>query len=63
MPLNEKLLTRREVADALAVKEQTISKWAMTGKHLPVVRIGRTVRYRAADVQALMLSGSSTAAK
>ncbi len=55
----DKLLTRREAADMLALKPQTLSRWAMTGKHLPVVRIGRTVRYRASDVEALMVSGAA----
>jgi predicted site-specific integrase-resolvase len=46
-----KLLTRKEAADLLGLKPQTLAKWAMTGKNLPVVKLGnRTTRYLYADV-------------
>ena len=51
----EKLLTRPEVAAMLKLKPQTLSKWAMTGRCLPVVKLGRkVVRYRLSDVQKLI---------
>ena len=49
---DDKLLTRLEAAEILQLRPQTLAVWAMTGLHLPVVRIGaRTVRYRLSDVQ------------
>jgi excisionase family DNA binding protein len=44
------LLTSRQTAAALQVCEKTL--WALTRNgRLPVVRIGRAVRYDVADVQ------------
>jgi excisionase family DNA binding protein len=49
------LLTRAEVAALLGLKTQTVAKWALSGKHLPVVRIGgRIVRYKRSDVERLL---------
>jgi predicted DNA-binding transcriptional regulator AlpA len=46
-----KLLTRREAAEMLGLKPQTLAKWSMTEKNLPVVKLGnRTTRYLYADV-------------
>ena len=42
----------------LALKPQTLARWAMDGRHLRVVRIGRTARYRQADVQRLAEQGT-----
>jgi excisionase family DNA binding protein len=56
--MTEKLLTARQVAEALAVKEQTVRKWAIDGKHLPVVHIGRSARYRESDIRRLIDQGS-----
>jgi len=44
------LLSRREAAAYLGVKPQTLSVWAMTGRRLPVVKIGRLSRYRKSDL-------------
>ena len=46
----EKLLRRYEVADMLGIRTQTLAVLAMTGKHLPFVKVGRSVRYRESDV-------------
>ena len=54
----ETLLTRREAAAILKLKVQTLAKWAMDGKHLPVVKVGRTVRYRRTDIDKLVERGS-----
>jgi len=55
---NDRLLTRDEAAEMLTLKTQTLAKWAVTGQHLPVVRIGsRAVRYRLSDVQQLIANG------
>jgi len=44
------LCTRREAAELLGFEEQTLAKWAMTGRHLSVIRIGRAVRYCRAEI-------------
>ena len=50
-----KLLTRREVAEMLGLAPQTLAKWAMTGKNLPVVKLGnRTARYLYTDVMSFI---------
>ena len=47
MDIESKLLTRREAADYLNVKVQTLASWACSGRYgLPVVRFGRCVRYK-----------------
>jgi excisionase family DNA binding protein len=43
------LLNRRQLAESLGVTERTIAGWDLAGK-IPAIRIGRTVRYNAADV-------------
>ena len=48
----DKLLTRPQAAEILGLRVQTLAKWAMTGKYLPVVKLGSAARYRMADVQA-----------
>lgn len=48
----KKLLTRKEAADYLGVKPQTLAAWHVTGKYkLPLVKVGRSVRYRLADLE------------
>lgn len=51
---DDHLITRREAAKTLGLQPQTMARWAMTGQHLPVVKIGRNVRYRLSDVKRLM---------
>lgn len=47
-----RLLTRREAAEYLSVKPQTLAAWAVTRRYgLPVVKVGRSVRYRLADLE------------
>lgn len=48
------LISRNQVAQMLGFAPNTIAKWAMTGAKLPVVKIGRTVRYRREDVEDLI---------
>lgn len=57
----DRLLKRPAVAQMLGLQPQTLARWAMEGKHLPVVRLGRTVRYRERDVWKLMGLVESTA--
>lgn len=48
----KKLLSRREAAEYLGVKPQTLAAWHITGKYgLPLVKVGRSVRYRMADLE------------
>ena len=44
---SKKLLSRREAAELLGVKPQTLAAWHITGRYgLPLVKVGRSVRYR-----------------
>jgi len=46
-----KLLTRKEAADFLGVKEITLAIWKSTKRHeLPVVKVGRLAKYRYGDL-------------
>ena len=56
---NDRLITRREAAEMLSLKPQTLAVWSMNRQHLPVVHIGRTVRYRLSDVQRLVERGAA----
>lgn len=45
------LLTRKEAASYLGVKEQTLACWACAKRYrLPFVRVGRLVKYRLEDL-------------
>ena len=58
-----KLLTRTEAAEYLGVRAQTLATWHVTGRyHLPVVKVGRSVRYRLADLEAWLASRTIGAA-
>jgi len=50
----DRLLSRIEAAEFLNLKPQTLAIWSCTGKHLPVVRLGRTVRYRLSDLESFI---------
>ena len=45
------LLTPRQVAKLLQIREQTLATWRMDGRELAIIRVGRCIRYRAEDVQ------------
>lgn len=47
---SDRLLTRKEAAEFLKLRTQTLACWAMSGKHLSFVRVGRSVRYRQSDL-------------
>lgn len=51
----DKLLTRREVAELLRIKPQTLAAWGMRIQHLPFVRVGKAIRYRLSDVEAFVM--------
>ena len=46
----DKLLGREEVALLLGLKSQTLAAWALTGRPLPYIKVGRSVRYRVSDI-------------
>ena len=53
----KKLLSRKEAAEHLGVKTQTLAAWHVTGRYgLPVVKVGRSVRYRLADLERWLTS-------
>ena len=48
-----KLLTRTEAAELLGVTVGTLAVWHCTGRYkIPVVKVGRSCRYRLADLEA-----------
>lgn len=45
------MLTRKEVAEILRIRPQTLSAWASTGKvNIPYTKIGSRVAYRYSDI-------------
>lgn len=49
------LLCDKQVAAILGIKPHSLAVWRCTKRHdLPFIRIGRTVRYRLADVLAFI---------
>ena len=55
------LLNRRQVAEILGIKPQTLANWLSDGRHdLPVIRFGKTVRYKASDVSEFVESHAQT---
>ena len=52
----QRLLTVFQAADALALKPATIRKMILQ-RRLPVVRIGRAVRIKEADVEGIIRQG------
>lgn len=48
------LLTRKEAAEYLGVQIQTLSNWAINGRHqLPYVKLGHRIRYYKSDLDDL----------
>lgn len=53
--LARQFLTRAEAAEYLGNKPQTLALWHSTGRYaLPVVKVGRSVRYRISDLEAFI---------
>jgi excisionase family DNA binding protein len=47
----EELYTRPQAAAYLSVREQTLAVWHSTGRYaIPVLKVGRSVRYRRSDL-------------
>ena len=46
------LLSRREAANILGVKETTLAVWHSTGRfNIPVVKVGSLAKYKLSDLQ------------
>ena len=45
------LMTEAELAAELGVCRRTVTRWRVTRSGPPHVRLGRAIRYRAADVE------------
>ena len=55
------LLTRTEAARYLSIAPHTLAVWASGGRmKIPVVKIGRTVRYKKSDLDAFVSNGRSS---
>lgn len=53
--------TRKEAAEYIGVKAQTLGLWAISGKYgLPFVKVGRKVYYRRDDLDAWLRSRTVT---
>jgi predicted site-specific integrase-resolvase len=49
---NQPLLSRRQAAQFLGLKESTLAVWQATGRYsLPVIKVGRVARYRMRDLE------------
>ena len=49
--IHRELLSRREAAELLGVKTQTLAKWASVQRYdLPYIKVGKAVRYRRTDI-------------
>lgn len=57
MPMAEdRLLSKKEVADRLSVHPATVDRWTKDGRILGKVRIGGRVGWRASAIQSLIAS-------
>jgi predicted site-specific integrase-resolvase len=49
------LLTEDEAASLLKIQPATLATWRVKGRpHLPIVRVGRCIRYRRQDIAAFI---------
>ena len=55
--MNSDLLTRKQAADFLGIKPQTLAVWATTRRYgLAYVKVGSRVRYRLSDLERFLES-------
>jgi excisionase family DNA binding protein len=51
----QKLLNRKQAAEVLGIKPQTLAAWVTTKRYnLPFIKIGRRVLYAMSDLQAFI---------
>lgn len=49
--MNEPLLTTKEAAELMGIKENTLTIWRNTDRqHIPYIKIGRAIRYKRSDI-------------
>jgi excisionase family DNA binding protein len=54
-PVTNDLMTRKQAANYLGVAEQTLAVWKTRHRYnLPVIKIGRLVKYRKSDLDAFI---------
>ncbi len=51
------LLTTRQAAELLCLKESTLEQWRWQGRGPQFVKLGRCCRYRQADLEAFVEGG------
>ena len=52
MTSDDKLLTPKQAAEYLGIKENTLAVWRSTKRYnLPFIKIGRSIRYRLSDLE------------
>ena len=57
----DKLLSRREAAEMLGVKETTLASWHTTSRYpLTVVKVGKLAKYRVSDINRFLERRSIT---
>jgi len=59
MAQEEEIMTLKEVAQYLKIKERTIYKWAQNGK-IPAIKLGSTWRFRKEEVNAWLEKNRNT---
>lgn len=53
------LLTRKQVADILGIKEKTLANWKCTGRYnLACIKIGKLVRYKMSELEKFLEKGT-----
>lgn len=58
--IEDKLLKTQEAAEILGLSQKTLRFYSSTGGGpLPVVRLGRAVRYRLSDINSLIAAGKT----
>jgi excisionase family DNA binding protein len=50
--MTDKLLTQQQLADELEVSQRTLERWRQQGTGPAFIRVGRSPRYRRADIDA-----------
>jgi excisionase family DNA binding protein len=50
------LLTQREAAEELRLSERTLERLRLTGEGPKFIRMGRSIRYRFADIETWIVS-------
>jgi excisionase family DNA binding protein len=50
--MTDKLLTQQQLADELEVSLRTLERWRQQGSGPAFIRVGRSPRYRRADIDA-----------